>query len=122
MARFTGGLLLLLAILHPPAGFEQSEFDWEFRDYREALAQSEAELNAVRENALAEGIAAGWSAYIEDKAGRLGAEVSVSVTLEPEGAVPEYVTLRGAYHEKLSDALSEELGIAKEKQIWIDSG
>ena len=36
--------------------------------------------------------------------------------------VPERVTLRGAYSDALSDVIASELGIAKEKQTWIDSG
>ena len=55
----------------------------------------------------------------EDKAGQLGADVRAEVTADDRG-VPERVTLRGAYCEALSAWLAEELGVAKEKQEWIE--
>ena len=120
VARFTGGLLLLLAMLRPVAGYEPDAAAWKAAGYREAVARLERELAVERENALRSGIAEEWEAYIEDKAGSLGAEVRAEAELNAGDSVPERVTLRGAYSEELSRFLASELGIAKEKQVWIE--
>ena len=119
IVRFTGGLLLLLAMLRPITRYEPDAAAWSAGGYREAVAQLEQELTAERENALRHGIAAEWEAYIEDKAESLGAAVRAEAELGAGDGVPERVTLRGAYSEELSRFLASELGIAKEKQIWI---
>ena len=122
LARFTGGLLLLCAMLRPLTEVELSGAAWNAGGYREAVARLELELGAERENVLADGIAAELEAYIEDKAGSLGANVHAQVTMGARGAAPapERVTLRGAYCEALADFIASELGVTKERQIWID--
>lgn len=120
IARFTGGLLLLCALLRPLAKLELPDAAWSAEGYREAVERLERELSADAETALADGIARKLEAYIEDKADALGLRVRATVTMR--NGVPERVTLRGAYSEALSDAIAAELGVAKEKQVWIDSG
>ena len=122
VVRFTGGLLLLCAMLRPLTTLELPGLAWSGGAYREALAQARIELRAAEENALSDGIAAGLASYIEDKAGSLGAEVRAAVTVETRGGVPVPVgvTLRGAYSEALSNLVERELGVAKEHQRWIE--
>ena len=120
ITRFTGGLLLLLAMLRPLAAYEPDAAAWSAGGYREAVARLEQELTAERENTLRDGIAAEWEEYIEDKAGSLGAEVRAEAELDAAGNVPERVTLRGTYSEELSRFLASELGVAEENQIWIE--
>ena len=122
IVRFTGGLLLLLAMLRPVAGYEPGAVAWSAGGYREAVARLERELTAERENALRDGIAEEWAAYIEDKAESLGAAVRAEAEMGDGDGLPERVTLRGAYSEELSRFLASELGVAKEKQTWIESG
>ncbi len=123
MVRFTGGLLLLLAMLRPLSGFAPPEAMQGAAEYREALAALEPELETARENALTAGIASALNAYIEDKAGSLGADVRAEAAVEAADGVPlvRGVTLHGAYCGTLSAWLTSELGIAKEKQIWIEN-
>ena len=120
--RFTGGLLLLLAMLRPAAGLEPAAAGWDADGYREAVARLNRELTEQRENAMERGIAEEWKAYIEDKAESLGAEISAEVEMGARTDVPERVTLRGAYDETLSDFLTAGLGIAKEDLTWIEDG
>lgn len=120
VARFTGGLLLLCALLRPLAKFELPDAAWSAEGYIEAVERLERELGGNAENALADGIARELEAYIEDKADALGLRVQATVTMGC--GVPERVTLEGAYSEALSDMIAAELGVAKEKQVWIDSG
>ena len=93
LARFTGGLLLLCAMLRPLTTIELPGVDWDAGGYREAVARLELELGAAQENTMAEGIAAELEAYIEDKAESLGANVQ---------------------------AIEAELGVTKERQTWTD--
>lgn len=122
LARFTGGLLLLCAMLRPLTSTELPGIVWDGGGYREAVARLELELSAARENAMAEGIAAELEAYIEDKAKSLGAHVRAEVTVDTGGgaSLPERVTLRGAYNAALAEAIEAELGVTKERQVWID--
>ena len=122
LARFTGGLLLLCAMLRPLTTIELPGVDWDAGGYREAVARLELELGAAQENTMAEGIAAELEAYIEDKAESLGANVQAQVTMGTgSGApLPERVTLRGAYSAALAEAIEAELGVTKERQTWTD--
>ena len=120
IVRFTGALLLLLAMLRPVAMYEPDAAARSALGYREAVARLEQELTAERENAFRRGIAEEWEAYIEDKAESLGVTVRAEAEMGARDSVPERVTLRGAYSEETSRFLALELGIAKEKQIWIE--
>ena len=123
LVRFTGGLLLLLAMLRPPPALAPPDAAWSADAYRAAVAAREEALARERENALADGIASALAAYIEDKAESLGADVTAEVSLRTEGGVPvpERVTLRGAYNGALAALIASELGVTEEKQEWIGS-
>ncbi len=123
VVRFTGALLVLCAMLRPLTAAELPGLAWSGGAYREALARVQSELQKAEENALSDGIAAGLASYIEDKAESLGAEVRAAVTVEARDGVPVpvAVTLRGDYSEALSDLVERDLGVAKERQIWIES-
>ncbi|MBQ9460019.1 MAG: stage III sporulation protein AF [Oscillospiraceae bacterium] len=117
LARFTGGLLLLLAAFRLPLYPEA----WKTPDYREAIARLELELEQEREKTFADGIASELGAYIEDKADSLGASVTARVFVTQRGGVPtpERVSLYGAYDAALAAWIAQELGITKERQTWI---
>jgi len=64
------------------------------------------------------------AAYIQDKAAPLGAAVTAEFTLtQDEAPVPDEVRITGTWSgyakNKLEQMLEEELGIPKEKQIWM---
>ena len=123
LVRFTGGLLLLCAMLRPLAQLELPEAGWNMGGYRAAVAQLELELRGERENTLSDSISERLASYIEDKAGSLGMEVRATVAMELRNnvPVPVGVTLRGEYSAELTDYVERELGIAQEKQTWIVS-
>ncbi|MBQ7713295.1 MAG: hypothetical protein IJT71_00210 [Oscillospiraceae bacterium] len=121
VARFTLALLLLCAMLRPLAALQLPDLAWDAARYREAAALLEAELERGYETALADGIARELEAYIEDKADGLGANVRATVALDARCA-PERVTLYGRYSAALADWIASELGVAKERQTWIDGG
>lgn len=118
-ARLTGGLLILCALLRPLAAWDAGGVLRGAADYRAAVTQAEDALARTAHGAFADGIARELDAYIEDKAETMGAAVRAEVRTDSRG-VPEGVTLRGAYCEALSDWIETELGVAKEKQEWIE--
>lgn len=119
VARFTGGLLVLCALLRPIAAWEPPERLWDISDYRAAVARAEETLSREAADTFSAGIARRLEAYIEDKAEGLGADVRAEVTADGRG-VPVGVTLRGAYCAELTELVERELGVAKEKQVWIE--
>lgn len=120
VARFAGGLLLLCALLRPLAAWEPPDGFWDAEDYRAAVERSRDEMSREAQSAFASGIARELEAYIEDKAEGLGARVRAEVRADARG-VPRGVTLHGAYNAALSELIERELGVAKEKQAWIET-
>lgn len=121
IVRFTGGMLLMLAMLRPLLRLDLSTFEVDISSYREAVSQLELALTQQREDALSARIAAETEAYIEDKADELGLSVRAKVKMEEEDGVPlpVSVTLYGTENAALADYIERELGIAKEDQLWI---
>ena len=124
LVRFTGGLLLIVAILQPITRIDLDELPLDLNSCREAMAQVRLELESEREAALADGIAARTGAYIEDKAEELGCSVRAVVETEDVNGtpLPVSVTLSGQENAALADYIASQLGIAKEKQIWTEAG
>lgn len=120
--RFAGGLLLLLALLRPLAQQTLSLPDDTLSAYRDAVAQLEESLSRAQYDALDADISDRTRAYIEDKADELGLSIRAEVETERVDGVPlpVAVTLHGGENEALSAWLARELGIAKEKQRWIE--
>ncbi len=124
IARFAGALALLCAMLQPLQGEITFEYALDTGAYREALSAAQEELALQRRDTLADGIAAGLAAYIEDKAAQRGMTLCAEVTMRQEGTIPlpDEVILSSAYDAAFSDWIAEELGIAKERQTWNGNG
>ena len=116
-AGFTGGLILLLVLLRPVLGADLEHLELEFDHYQ---ARQE-ELADTQTEAMASIIAEQTEAYILDKAGELGLEVTVRVETRTEGngiPVPWSAELTGSWSQALASALETELGIPAERQVW----
>lgn len=125
IASFTGGLLLLVALLHPVLGADLKRLEWELEPYRAAVRDRQEELEEAGEKELSALIAQRTAAYIWDKAEELGLQVAVRVTVEPDEngvPVPAAVEVTGPPSEALADYLERELGISRERQDWKDEG
>ena len=120
LARFTGALVLLLCMLRPLGTVELKELTLDLDGLFSERAALEEQYQAEREQSLAAVIAARAGAYIEDKAHALGTEVTAEVTVrEEDGAfIPDRAVLFGEENAELSALLTQELGIAPEKQEW----
>lgn len=121
ITRFTGGLLLLAALLQPVLRMEQLELRLDFSAYRAAIEERTAELDAGGKEALAGIIEEKTAAYILDKADALGLALSVQVDTEPgeDGTpAPVSVELEGPKSPELAAWITQELGIPAERQVW----
>ena len=114
LARFSGGLVLILCMLRPLGTAEPWELALDLDGFSADRAALEEQYRDVSGQSLAAVIAERTGAYIEDKAESLGADVTAEVSLRTEGGVPvpERVTLRGAYNGALA-ALIDGLFVDK---------
>ncbi len=101
IAGFTGGLLLLTALLRP---LGQIDFGWlglELSDYSEMIEEQTAELTRQEKETL-------------------GVRVRVRVETEERDGIPIPVSveLEGPWSAELSVWIEAELGIPAERQVW----
>ncbi len=117
------GIVMILTLFSPLVDIQLDKLD----SVLDGISLDGEALAAEGENssrtAMAAIIKQQTEAYILDKAGDLGADVSVEVTLSEDSVpVPEAVHISGnlsPYAKKqLTDMLTQELGIAGEGQSW----
>ena len=122
IAGFTGGLLLLAALLQPALKTDLGRLRLDFSDYEKAIETRAEELDAAGKDELAFIIGGRTAAYISDKADALGLRVAARVETEPgadgETPLPASVDLTGPYSRELADWIAVELGIPAERQVW----
>ena len=114
-AGFTGGLI------RPVLGADLEHLELDFDHYQAAVEERQEELADTQTEAMASIIAEQTEAYILDKAGELGLEVTVRVETRTEGngiPVPWSAELTGSWSQALASALETELGIPAERQVW----
>ena len=114
---FTGGLLLLAALLQP---LRRADFGWlglDLSDYSAAIEARAEELSAVEKETLTDIIEAQTAAYISDKADALGVPVTARVETGTDG-IPWSAELEGPQSPELAAWMEAELGIPEERQVW----
>ena len=121
IAGFTGGLILLVALLRPVLGADLERLHLDLGDYERASEERQEELASAGNAELKALIESQTAAYISDKANALGLEVTVRVEAEA-GAdgipVPAAADIQGARSEELASYMEQELGIPRERQSW----
>lgn len=121
VAGFTGGLVLLLALVRPVLAGGLPDLTLETEKWTAAIEEEQASLSRQGEDALAGLIAERTASYIWDKGAALGLEVKANVetrTGEAGLPVPERVELEGPYSKELADYITHELNIPPERQVW----
>lgn len=121
IAFFTGGLILLAALLQPVLRTDLGRLRLDLSDYAGAIEDCRAELDGAGKEELAGLIAERTAAYISDKANTLGLTVTARVETETgtDGVpVPVAVRLEGERSEALTAYIEGELGIPRERQVW----
>lgn len=124
-AAMAGGLLIILTVISPLLKIDTAsaaEALWSF-ELRTDAVNSGIEIGS--DTLLRQVITDKCNTYILDKASALGLELQVEVQLEDEADIPYpvRVVIRGnwspAEQQKLSDDISENLGIPKKCQEWL---
>lgn len=121
IGEFTGGLVLLAALLQPLKGMVPDEMVAEAFSWQDQIYEAQEELEEQQIQALSDGIAGTTASYIWDKADELGLQLHAVVeTREAADGVPVpwSVTLEGVYSPELAVWMEEELGIPRERQVW----
>lgn len=121
IASFTGGLILLAALLQPALRTDLGRLRLNFSDYAGAIEDRRSELDNAGKEELAGLIEERTAAYILDKANTLGLAVTVQVETETGTGgvpVPVSVQLTGRRDEALAAYIEGELGIPRERQVW----
>lgn len=121
VAGFTGGLVLLLALVRPVLAGGLPDLTLETEKWTAAIEEQQASLSRQGEDALAALIAERTASYIWDKGAALGLEVKANVetrTGEAGLPVPQRVELEGPYSKELADYITHELNIPPERQVW----
>lgn len=121
IASFTGGLILLAALIQPVLDADLGRLELDLGEYEASISRRRAELDTAEKEAMAELIEERTAAYISDKANTLGLSVEVRVEAEAgaDGVpAPFSVRLKGPRSEELAAYIEGELGIPRERQVW----
>ncbi len=125
LGKFLAGLFLSLTVIAPVVNF--STGDWSSYWQTFSLDGQDAAQAGIMmaQSAQADIIKQNLEAYILDKAASMGADLTVAVTLrDGDVLTPTSVRLSGQVspyiRQQLSAIITEELGIAKEAQEWIN--
>lgn len=115
-AEFTGGLVLLGALLQPLGGLEISQIRPE--RWERAVEQRTQIIEDANEEALCTVIEQHLAAYISDKEPTLTA-VATAEIVDGTAAVTA-VEVTGPYSPEMSRWIEETLGVGAERQVWHD--
>lgn len=121
IASFTGGLVLLAAVLRPLPGLDIEALIPDMERYSKMI---ETEMDALEEEnrgELAGLIESRTSAYISEQAERMGYRVHAHVQTAPgpeDVPIPWSAELTGESSPALAAWIQTELGIPEERQVW----
>lgn len=122
--RICCGAFIMLTALAPLASLRRDSFETLFSELMQESSQQAETAQEHSEELLIAIIKQNTEAYILDKAGELGAAVTVKVQLRCDGdyPVPESVRISGVFtqaqRQKLEQEIETALGIQKENQTW----
>ena len=124
ITKVVSGIFLTITVISPIKEFQLSKIDGLFDDYR-IMAYETAQSGADMANAaMGDIIKEKTEAYILEEAKKMGVDISVEVKLsESEPPKPDQAIITGIvspYKKNvLSQYISDNLGISREKQKWI---
>ena len=121
IGEFTGGLVLLAALLQPLKGMVPEKIAAEAFAWQEEIYEVQEELEKQHHQALSDGIAEAAASYIWDKGNDLGLQLDAAAeTRETSGGIPVpwSVTVEGEFSQEMAAWIAKELGIPRERQVW----
>ncbi len=119
------GMVMALALISPLINMEPAQYPLNLAGYRlmaeEAAANGKSESDALSRTIIEEQC----RAYILDKGQTLGADIQgagVKLRWSEEGFwYPVECEIEGRYHSGLAAAISSELGLGDESQVWKEN-
>ena len=124
IAGVTGGLVLLLTILRGVSRLDLAGLRLSYDDCAQEIDRQIESYRLQSSRDMVSLIQARCGAYISEQAQTLGLSCSPRVETEwteENIPVPVAVTMDIPYHAKLSELISENLGIDAENQKWVTS-
>ena len=114
-ANFTGGLVLLAALLQPLPGLDWEELLPDKEAYQAQVESLQGDIEQTQAKELAAGIEERTASYISDKA---RCAVRVETKMVDGLPLPWWAELDRGYDAELSAWMMETVGIPKERQEW----
>ncbi len=127
ITKLLSGVLLIVTVISPLTNISFRHLT----DYLNGLSSGAEgyveDGRAAAQEQIDAIIKAETEAYILDKASQMGLQIAVEVALDENNhSIPSGITVTGPLSpytkEVLSGYITDTLGIAKEKQIWISKG
>lgn len=123
LTKLIAGLFLAFTVIYPIADIRIGDLSDLTSSYSDSASQAAAAGQSLTRENIAASIKAQTEAYILDKATALNTHLEVVVTLsEDDIPCPKAVRLAGSVSPyakaQLQMIIAEDLGIAKESQIW----
>lgn len=127
ITKLLSGVLLIVTVISPLTNISFRHLT----DYLNGLSSNADSYvedgRTVAQEQIDTIIKAETEAYILDKASQMGLQIAVEVALDENNhSIPSSITVTGLLSpytkEVLSGYITDTLGIAKEKQIWISKG
>jgi stage III sporulation protein AF len=121
---FAGGLVLMIVLLQPVLGLKMDDVVKPLEAYERQISGQKEELEqqvrAEQETIIEQNLAA----YISNQADVLeeGESVRIRAETAEDGSVILSAELVAQPSEPLEDYLEQELGIPRERQVWIHEG
>ena len=124
LAKLMAGLFLTLTVLHPISEIRFGDISDLTGPYTNAAHEAAERGSLLAQETMAQSIKTKTEAYILDKAKALNTLLEVEVTLTGDDVpCPKTVRLVGNISPyakaQLQKIIAEDIGIAKENQLWI---
>jgi stage III sporulation protein AF len=121
---FTGGLVLIVVLIQPVLGLEVGVLMEPLEEYEQQVSAQTGEIEKTVRAEQEAIIEQNLEAYISDKTDTLeeGGTVRIRAETAEDGTVILSAELVGQPSESLAEYLEQELGIPRERQVWIHEG
>lgn len=122
-AKCTGGLIMLLVVLHPLAALEPGELHMDYSDWVYTIQQQTDNYTAANQQEMERIIQRETAAYISEKAAELGLTCHPEVVCQlcDDVPLPVEVTLDIPKNMALAEIICSELNIAECCQYWRET-
>ncbi len=120
--RFTGGFVLILALLQPLSALDLANWRVEYDVLSDSINEQIGDYQQDQSEQMQSIIQQQTAAYIQDKGKELGLTCQPIVDTEEKDGVPYpiAVTMDIPKNEALSEIIAKDLGIPENAQHWLE--